>query len=87
MIMPRASTPASARSPGPVRSSFASRQCARAPFDAALRIEPKLARSLFGRDIARRRTGDSGGGNADIEAATAIDNTVAGWLARYHLKP
>jgi hypothetical protein len=40
-----------------------------ADYDAALRINPKQAESLYGRGTAKLRQGDSAGGNADIITA------------------
>ena len=45
---------------------------AAADYDAALKIDPKIATSLFGRGVARLKTGNSAAGNADIAAAKAI---------------
>ena len=43
-----------------------------ADYDAALKLNPKLAASLYGRGLAKLKKGDTGGGNADITAAKAI---------------
>jgi hypothetical protein len=40
-----------------------------ADFDAALKAEPAMASSLYGRGLAKRRRGDDAGGEADIAAA------------------
>src|SRR5262249_28756696 len=54
-----------------------------ADYDAALRIDPRRAASLYGRGLAKQKKGDVGGGNADIAAATAIRGDVADQFARY----
>jgi TonB family protein len=45
-------------------------------YDKALALTPKSAEVLFGRGIAKLRTGDAAGGTADISAAKAIDSGV-----------
>jgi hypothetical protein len=51
-------------------------------YNAALRINPMLASSLYGRGLAKLKKGDPTGGNADIAAAKAIEaNIVAGFRA------
>ena len=54
-----------------------------ADYDAALRLDAKLAGSLHGRGMARLKKGDAAGGNADITAAKAINPDVAKDFARY----
>jgi regulator of sirC expression with transglutaminase-like and TPR domain len=58
-----------------------------ADYEAALKVDPKQAASLFGRGVARLRMGDVAGGNADIAAAIAIDNTIAERLAKRGVVP
>jgi tetratricopeptide (TPR) repeat protein len=53
----------------------------------ALAINPKKPTSLYMRGIAKLRTGDTAGGNADIAAATAIDPKIAETFAGYGVKP
>ena len=48
-----------------------------ADFDAALRIETRKASSMYGRGIAKLRTGNTAGGNADVNAAKAIEPRIA----------
>src|SRR5262249_34815368 len=55
-------------------------------YDAALRSNPEQASSLFGRGKAKLRTGDSAGGNADIEAARAIKPDIAEEFAGYGVR-
>jgi hypothetical protein len=47
-----------------------------ADFDAALKIESRLAESLFGSGLAKVRTGDKVGGDAAIDAAKAIRGDI-----------
>ena len=37
-----------------------------ADYNAALRLNPKLASSLYGRGLAKLKNGDTNGGNADM---------------------
>jgi Flp pilus assembly protein TadD len=41
-------------------------------YDAALQQDPKHAVALYGRGIAKLKKADTGGGNVDIAAATAL---------------
>ena len=56
-------------------------------YDAALRIRPKNADSLYGRGIAKRRRGDIDAGAADIKAALAADADIAVTFANYGVTP
>ena len=56
-------------------------------YDAALRIRPKNADSLYGRGIAKRRRGDIDAGAADIKAALAADADIAATFANYGVTP
>jgi tetratricopeptide (TPR) repeat protein len=56
-------------------------------FDAALKGDPKLAGSLYGRGLAKHRKGDRNGGNTDMAAAKAIKSDIAEEFSRYGLKP
>jgi tetratricopeptide (TPR) repeat protein len=47
-----------------------------ADYDAALRQNPKDAWSLYGRGFAKLKQGDTSTGNADMEAATAIQSGI-----------
>jgi hypothetical protein len=51
-------------------------------YDAALRIEPKLAFALYGRGLARLKNEDASG-ESDIAAAKAIQADIAEEFARY----
>jgi tetratricopeptide (TPR) repeat protein len=48
-----------------------------ADFDAALTINSKMAISLYGRGLARRRAGDGQAGDKDIEMARTIRPDIA----------
>lgn len=56
-------------------------------YDAALKGDPRLAGSLYGRGIAKLRKGDRNGGADDIKAAKQIKADIAEEFARYGLKP
>ena len=56
-------------------------------YDAALKGDPRLAGSLYGRGIAKLRKGDKNGGAADINAAKSVKADIADEFARYGLKP
>ena len=53
----------------------------------SIRLNPttKLAASLYGRGIAKRKSGDTVGGDADIAAAMAIQPDITEEFARYEL--
>jgi hypothetical protein len=57
-----------------------------ADYDAALRINSKLASSLYGRGIARVRSGNSIAGNRDIADAKALQSNIAEEFARYGIR-
>jgi tetratricopeptide (TPR) repeat protein len=57
-----------------------------ADYDAALRRDPKIAESLYGRGIARQRKGDTAGGDADIAAAKAVKPDIAEVMAKYGVR-
>jgi hypothetical protein len=48
-----------------------------ADFDASLRLDPKMAGSLYVRGVIKLKKGDTAGGNTDIAAAKAIQKDVA----------
>ena len=52
-------------------------------YGSALRLDPKLARALYGRGVAELKKGDTPRGYADIEAAKAIDAKIADDFAHY----
>jgi tetratricopeptide (TPR) repeat protein len=53
-----------------------------ADYNVALKIDTKLAGSLYGRGLAKLKKGDTTGGNADIATAKAIKPDVAEDFAR-----
>ena len=58
-----------------------------AAYDSALKTNPKLGASLYGRGIAKLHSGDQPGGEADIKAATTIARDVADEFDFYGVKP
>lgn len=58
-----------------------------AAYDGALKIKPDLPESLFGRGIARRRSGDLVGGDADLAAARTLNAGIDKTFAAYRLVP
>ena len=60
---------------------------ARADYDAALKLDPKLAGSLYGRGLLKLKQGDKAGGDADIAAAKAIDAGIVQRAAKWGLRP
>jgi uncharacterized caspase-like protein/Flp pilus assembly protein TadD len=57
-----------------------------ADYNAALERDPKHATSLYGRGIAKTRNGDVDGGKRDIDAAKAIQATIADEFAGYGVR-
>src|SRR5205085_6991557 len=53
---------------------------------AALSINPRNADALYIRGIVRRRRGDTAGGDADIDAARAINDNTVRRLLRYGVR-
>jgi hypothetical protein len=51
-----------------------------------LRLNPKHASALYGRGKAKVRNGDTAGGNADIEAAKAINRDIVREFEDYGIK-
>jgi hypothetical protein len=51
-----------------------------------LKIDAKMAVSLYGRGLAKQKKGDRAGGNADIAAAKAIKAGIADEFAKHGLK-
>jgi hypothetical protein len=56
---------------------------AAADYDAALRLDPGLATALYGRGLAKVKSGDADGGGADMAAAKAIAGGIADEFSRY----
>jgi len=56
-----------------------------ADYDSALRLDRNLPTALYGRGFAKLKKGDTAGGNADIAAAQAMKQNIAGEFASYGL--
>jgi tetratricopeptide (TPR) repeat protein len=56
-------------------------------YDAALRLAPSRASSLFGRGLAKLATGQAGEGRADLADARAADPKIDAEFARYGVRP
>ena len=56
-------------------------------YSAALAADPKQNASLFMRGVAKLRSGDKDGGEADISAAETVDKGVAARFAGYGIEP
>ena len=54
-----------------------------ADYSSALRLDPRLASSLYGRGFAKLKKGDTTGGDADIASARAIEPNIIAEFARY----
>ncbi|HRF07765.1 MAG TPA: tetratricopeptide repeat protein [Xanthobacteraceae bacterium] len=58
-----------------------------ADYNAALKIAPQKAHSLFGRGLAKLGKGDQAGSAADIAAAKAINADIAARYESYGVRP
>lgn len=56
-----------------------------ATYSSALQLDPKSVYSLYGRGMAKLKTGDTAGGQADIAASRAIKD-VSGEMTGYGVK-
>ena len=56
-------------------------------YEAAAKLNPSRPSSLFGRGIAKLRTGDRDAGNRDISFAKAINPNVANEFKSYGITP
>ena len=54
-----------------------------ADFDAALKINPRLTSSLYGRGLAKKRNGSIPEGDLDINNAKAMDPNIVKEFADY----
>ena len=54
-----------------------------ADYDALLKIDAKMAHSLYGRGLAKLKKGNRDGGEADIAAAKAIKAEIADEFAKW----
>ena len=57
-----------------------------ADFDAALRINPRLTSSLYGRGLARQRSGAISDGEVDVNNAKAMDPNIVKEFASYGIR-
>jgi tetratricopeptide (TPR) repeat protein len=55
-------------------------------YDAALKLNPKQASSLYGRGIAKLMSGSSAAGNSYIAAAKAINPGIADEFGGYGIR-
>ena len=55
-------------------------------YDSALKADPNHARSLYGRGLAKTKTGDQATGTVDMANAVKLDPTVAQEFAKFGLK-
>ena len=55
-------------------------------YGIALMYNSKRASALYGRGIAKQRIGNAAGAKADIDAAKAIQPTIAGEFAGYGIR-
>ena len=60
-------------------------QLAIADYDAALKLEPRIDTSLFGRGVAHAALGDKVQAAADLAAARAINHAIDREMARAHV--
>ena len=58
-----------------------------ADYEAVLKESPKDPYSIFGRGIAKLRTGDTAGGNADLVTAAALQTGLREEFAAYGVTP
>jgi tetratricopeptide (TPR) repeat protein len=61
---------------GDANFALARSEQAAADFDASLRQDAKNAWALYGRGMAKMKTGDAAGGAADIKAAKALSADI-----------
>jgi hypothetical protein len=61
-------------------------ECFQGLRDFALKLDPKLAGSLYGRGVARFRKGEQASSNADLSEAKALQTNIADEFARYGVK-
>ena len=59
---------------------------ARVEYDGALKHDPRNALALYGRGLARIRTGDAMGGDADRKAAAGLDHDIEFQFRSYGLQ-
>jgi hypothetical protein len=57
-----------------------------AEFEAALKTNPRLASSLYGRGLTKLKQGDIAGAEADMAAAKMLQDNIADEFGRYGIK-
>jgi tetratricopeptide (TPR) repeat protein len=57
-----------------------------ADYNAALKLNAKLASALYGRGLAKQKKGDAAGGQVDMAAANLLQNDIAAEFAGYGVK-
>ena len=57
-----------------------------ADFDAALKINPRLTSSLYGRGLAKRRNGAFAEGDLDVTNAKAMDPNIVKEFSDYGVR-
>ena len=55
-------------------------------FDAALKINPRLTSSLYGRGLAKQRNGATAEGNLDVANAKAMDPNIVQEFESYGVR-
>ena len=58
-----------------------------ADYDEALKLQPKMTASLYGRGLAKRANGNPVGGGADIEAAVKAYPDITKSFEKWGLTP
>lgn len=58
-----------------------------ADFDDALKLQPKSARALYGRGVAKIQTNRAKGGESDIDGAVKLAPGIKGGMQRFGLAP
>jgi tetratricopeptide (TPR) repeat protein len=57
-----------------------------ADYTSALRLDPKLASSLYGRGLAKLTRGDTSEGNAELAAAKKLEANIVEDFIRYGVR-
>jgi len=66
---------------------MANYQAAIADYDAAIKADPKAVDPLYGRGVAKIKSGNAADGNADIAEAVKIDPQIAERMAKIGVTP
>jgi tetratricopeptide (TPR) repeat protein len=56
-------------------------------YDVALRLDPSIAESWYGRGVAKGKIGDTQGSLADISKARSLDNRIDAKMTRIGIAP